>query len=432
VKIERDIKIAEEVELPSHVKRRIRETFGHDLTADQVVTQIIRNVRENGDAALFEYSEKLDGAVISKFEVTAEEIEAAKNSVDEALLASLEIAADRIRTFHQKQISALPIGKTDFGEGVGQVLGPLERVGVYAPGGKASYPSTVLMTAIPAKVAGVDEVILASPPRPDGHIPSLTLAAAAIAGVDRLFAIGGASAVAALAFGTDSVPKVDKICGPGNIFVMLAKKQVFGVVGVDGLQGPTETIVLADGSANPVSCAADLLAQAEHDEMASAIMITDSAELGEKVSDEVAQQMARLPRSEIVNSSMAQHGGIHVVGSMQEAIEAVNDYAPEHLCLLVENPDEIVGKIRHSGGIFVGESSPEVMGDYVAGPSHVMPTGGTARFSSPLNVLDFLKVTSLVALDERSFNELAPHAAAIARAEGLTAHEQAVYKRFNK
>ena len=432
MKIERDIKIAEEVELPSHVKRRIRETFGHDLTADQVVTQIIRNVRENGDAALFEYSEKLDGAVISKFEVTAEEIEAAKNSVDEALLASLEIAADRIRTFHQKQISALPIGKTDFGEGVGQVLGPLERVGVYAPGGKASYPSTVLMTAIPAKVAGVDEVILASPPRPDGHIPSLTLAAAAIAGVDRLFAIGGASAVAALAFGTDSVPKVDKICGPGNIFVMLAKKQVFGVVGVDGLQGPTETIVLADGSANPVSCAADLLAQAEHDEMASAIMITDSAELGEKVSDEVAQQMARLPRSEIVNSSMAQHGGIHVVGSMQEAIEAVNDYAPEHLCLLVENPDEIVGKIRHSGGIFVGESSPEVMGDYVAGPSHVMPTGGTARFSSPLNVLDFLKVTSLVALDERSFNELAPHAAAIARAEGLTAHEQAVYKRFNK
>lgn len=430
MKIKRNIEIAGALELPPHVKRRIQGTFGQELTADEAVERIISEVRSRGDAALFEYTRELDGAIISRFEVSSGEIEEAREQVDRDLLDSLLFAAERIRSFHEKQRDVLPIGRSDLGEGVGQVLAPLERVGIYAPGGSASYPSTVLMTVIPARVAGVDEVFLATPPRPDGRVPALTLAAAAIAGADRVFSVGGAMAIAAMAFGTESVPRVDKICGPGNIFVMLAKRKVFGVVDIDGLQGPTETVVLADDSADPVSCAADLLAQAEHDEMASAIMITPSQALAEKVSDELERQKAALSRSEIAGISMAQRGGILLAGSMDEAIEAINDYAPEHLCLLVENADEIVPRLRHAGGIFIGENSPEVLGDYVAGPSHVMPTGGTARFSSPLNVLDFLKVTSLIQLDETSMRELGPHAVAIARAEGLTAHEAAARKRL--
>ena len=439
MKIIRDLEIArstllkrssaEAVKLPPQVEQRIRETFGEELTAEAVVARIVGDIKSRGDAALFEYIQKLDRAKLDRLEVSSDEIVAAKGAADEGLLNSLEIAARRIWDFHLRQRDSLPIGRSEFGEGIGQILAPLERVGVYAPGGTASYPSTVLMTAIPAKVAGVDEVILATPPRPDGHIPPLTLAAAQIAGVDRVFAVGGAAAIASLALGTESVPKVDKICGPGNIFVMLAKKQVFGAVAIDGLQGPTETIVLADDSASSISCAADLLAQAEHDELSSAIIITTSASLAEKVSDEVERQLAELDRGEIARKSLEQHGGIVVTESMDEAIELVNTYAPEHLCLLVEDSDSVAGKIRHSGGIFIGESSPEVLGDYVAGPSHVMPTGGTARFSSPLNVLDFLKVTSLVELNEKLFKELAPHAEAIASAEGLTAHAEAVRKR---
>lgn len=417
---------AESVELPVHVKRRIIETFGQELTADEVVRRIIQNVRANGDAALIEYAEILDGAELKQVEVPGEEIAAAKKEVDEHLLVSLKIAADNIRNFHQRQRDTLPIGRTELGEGVGQILAPLERVGVYAPGGTASYPSTVLMTAIPARAAGVDEIILATPPKKDGRIPPLTLAAAEIAGVDRVFAIGGAPAIAGLAFGTESVPRVDKICGPGNIFVMLAKKQVFGAVDIDGLQGPTETIVLADDSANPVSCAADLLAQAEHDELSSAIMITTSASLAEKVASEVERQLSELERNGIARRSLDERGGIVVVGSVDEAIDIVNAYAPEHLCLLGQDAQSVTDRIRHAGGIFIGESSPEVLGDYVAGPSHVMPTGGTARFSSPVNVLDFLKVTSLVSLDEKSFQALGSHATAIARAEGLTAHAKAI------
>ncbi len=439
MKIIRDLEIARNtllkrspagtVKLPPQVKQRISDTFGEELTAEAVVERIITDVRNNGDAALFDYAQKLDGATIDRFEVAPEMILEAKEKADEKLLASLRIAAERIRDFHIRQHDSLPIGRSEFGDGIGQILAPLERVGVYAPGGTASYPSTVLMTAIPAKAAGVDEVILATPAQHDGNIPPLTLAAAQIAGVDRVFAIGGAAAIAALAFGTESVPKVDKICGPGNIFVMLAKKQVFGTVAIDGLQGPTETVVLADDSASPVSCAADLLAQAEHDELSSAIMITTSELLAEEVSIEVERQLDDLSRSEIALKSLEQRGGIVVVASMDEAIDLVNTYAPEHLCLLVRDADSVAGEIRHSGGIFIGESSPEVLGDYVAGPSHVMPTGGTARFSSPLNILDFLKITSRVGLNERSFKELGPHAEAIARAEGLTAHARAVLKR---
>lgn len=420
---------AETVEVPPHVKGRIVETFGQELSADEVVAKIVRKVRDAGDAALLEYAEILDGASLTHLEISREEIAAAKSNVDNKLLSSLKIASDRIRGFHQKQRDLLPLGTRELGNGVGQVLAPLERVGVYAPGGTASYPSTVLMTAIPARAAGVDEVILATPAKSDGHIPPLTLAAAEIAQVDRVYAIGGAPAVAALAYGTESVPRVDKICGPGNIFVMLAKKQVFGAVDIDGLQGPTETVVLADESANPVSCAADLLAQAEHDELSSAIMITTSLEQAQKVSVEVAKQLAELERAGIAEKSLEKRGGIVVTDSMDEAIGLVNEYAPEHLCLLVNDSDSVVSKIRHSGGIFIGESSPEVLGDYVAGPSHVMPTGGTARFSSPINVLDFLKVVSLVSLDGNSFRELGPHAVALSRAEGLSAHAKAVEKR---
>ncbi len=423
---------AESVDLPAHVKARIIETFGQELTADEVVRRIIQNVRSKGDAALIEYAEILDGADLKQVEVPREEIVAAKKEVDENLLVSLKIAADNIRNFHQNQRDTLPVGRTELGAGVGQVLAPLERVGVYAPGGTASYPSTVLMTAIPARAAGVDEIILATPPKKDGHIPPLTLVAAEIAEVDRVFAIGGAPAIAGLAFGTESVPRVDKICGPGNIFVMLAKKQVFGAVDIDGLQGPTETIVLADDSANPVSCAADLLAQAEHDELSSAIMITTSELTAERVAIEVERQLNELERSGIAQKSLEERGGIVVADSMNEAIDLVNAYAPEHLCLLGQDAQLIAGRIRHSGGIFIGESSPEVLGDYVAGPSHVMPTGGTARFSSPVNVLDFLKVTSLVELNEESFETLGRHAADIARAEGLTAHAKAVDRRNRK
>jgi len=440
LKIIRDISIAQNTilervpggsaDLPSHVKGRILEAFGEQLTADEVVKKIIGRVRDRGDAALLEYTQIFDGADLDRLEVPKSEIVAAKETVDSKLLGSLQVAAGKIEEFHRRQREKLPIGKTELGDGVGQIMAPLERVGVYAPGGTASYPSTVLMTVIPAKMAGVDEVILATPPRHDSHIPPLTLAAAEIAGADRVFCMGGAPAIAALAYGTESVPRVDKICGPGNIFVMLAKKQVFGVVDIDGLQGPTETVVLADESANPVSCAADLLAQAEHDEMSSAIMITTSMSLAENVSDEVDRQLVELERSSIASKSLEQHGAIVVTGSMDEAIDLVNMYAPEHLCLLVKDADTIVPKIRHSGGIFIGESSPEVLGDYVAGPSHVMPTGGTARFSSPLNVTDFLKITSLVYLNESSFKELGSHAAAIARAEGLSAHARAVERRY--
>jgi histidinol dehydrogenase len=421
---------AESVELPPQVKQRIKEAFGKELAPDEVVRQIITNVQMGGDAAVLEYIQKLEGARLTRLEVPEKEITTARNNIEGELLAALQTAAERIRDFHQKQRDLLPMGRIELVEGLGQVIAPLERVGIYAPGGMASYPSTVLMTAIPARVAGVGEIILTTPPRPNGHIPPLILAAADIAGVDRVFAIGGAQAIAALAFGTESIPRVDKICGPGNIFVMLAKKQVFGAVDIDGLQGPTETIVLADDCANPASCAADLLAQAEHDKLATAIMITTSLELAGEVNAEVELQLVGLERRKIAETSLEQRGGIVVVNYMNEAIQLVNDYAPEHLCLLVRDAESVAARIRNAGGIFIGESSPEVIGDYMAGPSHVMPTGGTARFSSPLSVTDFLKITSLIALNKETVKRLGTKAAVIARAEGLTAHVAAVERRI--
>ena len=394
--------------------------------AYETVQQILGEVRARGDSALFDYTREIDGVELARLEVTREEITQSRNVASKELVSALELAAERVRSFHVAQKRSLGL---EFVEGgLGFLVRPLERVGIYVPGGKASYPSTVLMTAIPAGVAGVDEVVVTTPPAPDGTVPASTLVAADIAKVDRIFKVGGAQAVAAMAYGTESVPRVDKICGPGNVFVTLAKKQVYGIVGIDGLHGPTETVILADDSASPVLCAADLLAQAEHDEMASAILITTSPRMAGEVNEEVERQLAQLERQAIARQSLERNGVIVVVDNIDEAIELVNLYAPEHLCLAMRDARSYLDRIRHAGGIFI--ESPEALGDYTAGPSHVMPTGRTARFGSPLSVLDFLKVSILVDLDDEALKALGPAAATIARAEGLTAHALSVERRL--
>jgi histidinol dehydrogenase len=416
--------LAEPQETHSSVKNRIKEIFSEELSIQQAVERILNDVRSGGDAALLSYAKKIDGVELTDLEVSPEEIIRSYSKVDKDIISAMELAADKIRSFHLKhmQRSSTASGKG----GIGQLVRPLERIGLYVPGGTASYPSTVLMTAIPARVAGVGEVIVVTPPGQDRTIPPVTLAASYIAGVDRIFKVGGAQAVAALAFGTESVPKVDKICGPGNIFVQQAKRMVYGEVGIDGLYGPTETIIIADDTANPSVCAADLLAQAEHDQLATAILITTSSELAGKVDVEVANRLSEMKRKQIAMESIENRGYIIVVQNMEKAIELANLYAPEHLSLIVTNAELYVEKIKNAGGIFIGEESAETIGDYVAGPSHVMPTGGTASFGSPLTVDDFLKVTSVVAIDKKTLKELGPAAAAIARVEGLSEHARAV------
>jgi len=344
-----------------------------------------------------------------------------------SLRQSLELAAERIRTFHllQKEHSA----KSFLVNGLGQKVTPVARVGIYVPGGTASYPSTVLMTAIPAKVAGVKQIIIATPPGKSGKISAVVLAAAHLAGVDTIYRAGGAQAIAAMAFGTQSIPKVDKICGPGNIFVVLAKELAFGYVGIDGLAGPTETVILADETANPAICAADLLAQAEHDVMASAILVATSLKLADAVNKQVEKQLARLERATIAAKSISQHGGIVVVKSLQDGIDLINSFAPEHVSLMVKSPARWVKKIENAGCIFVGEASAEAFGDYAAGPSHVLPTGGSARFSSALGISEFLKVTGVVKLSKSTARRLAQATIEIAEAEGLTAHAEAARAR---
>ena len=385
------------------LKQRLKEMFGSE-DPEQVVRYIIDEVRSRGDGALFDFTLKIDGVALDLLEVDRQQIASAYKEVDSGLVAALELAAERIRSFHISQNDS--IGKGFTGRGLGQLMRPLERVGLYAPGGTAAYPSTVLMTAIPANVAGVKETILASSPKAGGVVPPSILVAADIAGVDRVFCVGGAQAIAAMAFGTASIPKVDKICGPGNIFVVLAKKLVYGVVDIDGLQGPSEVIIVADGTADPGYCAADLLAQAEHDPLASAILITTSPRLADEVDREVERQMAGLSRRAIVAESLKTGGRIVVVASIDEAIELANLYAPEHLCLVGDDAAGWVDKVSNAGCVFVGGQSTVVLGDYVAGPSHVLPTGGTARFSSPLNVADFIKFINLVGLDEADVKRL--------------------------
>ena len=395
---------------------------------EAAVRQIINDVRQHGDNALFELTEKFDGAKLKMLEVKAAQVKAAYKKVDVKLVNALNLAAERIGAFHQAQKErALPTythGKT------GWIVRPLERVGVYAPGGTASYPSTVLMTAIPAKVADVKEVILVTPPGKDGKISPAILVAADIAGVNRIFSVGGAQAIAALAFGTESVPRVDKICGPGNIYVFLAKKLVYGVVGIDGLQGPSEVVVIADETANPDYCASDLLAQAEHGGLSSAILITDSKSLADKAVQSIEKKLKTLSRQAIIKESLANTGMIVIVKNMTEAIELTNLYAPEHVLLLVRPNTAYEEQIVNAGCIVFGQQATVAMSDYVSGPSHTLPTEGTARFSSPLNVLDFLKITNVSSVGDTLINLAGGAASTIARVEGLDAHAQAIELRM--
>jgi len=421
--------VAGEYAISPALKKKLQEMFGSE-DPQQVAGQIIDDVRQRGDAALLEYTSKIDGVQLESLELSQQQIDRALKQVDSRMMTALKLAADQIYKFHTTQNEGLLTGVTCMGTGT--MMRPIEKVGIYIPGGTAAYPSTVLMTAIPARIAGVSQVYMVTPPAADGNVPVDTLVAASIARVDRVFCIGGAQAIAALAYGTQTVPKVDKVCGPGNIFVMLAKKLVYGAVDIDGLQGPSEVVIIADKTASPEACAAEMLAQAEHDPLASAILITDSPELAEKTNEEVDKQIADLSRKEIASEALANGGLIAVVDSIEEAIELSNIFAPEHLCLDIKGAEQYIGNITNAGCIFIGDEPTVVMGDYVAGPSHALPTAGTARFSSPLNVTDFVKFTNIVNVDKTKLRELGPAAMIIARAEGLEAHARAVQKRLEK
>ncbi len=405
---------------PPAVLDTVERAFGKGVTPAQVVARILASVRDEGDIALRHWTETLDKVSLIDFHVPTDQLASAFGSLPEPLARALTTAADRIRVFHQRQ----PVASwttNDLGGTLGQRIRPVRRVGIYVPGGSAPLPSSLLMSAIPAQVAGVKEIVVCTPPKPHQAIR----AAAHLCGVERVFQIGGAQAIAAMAFGTESVPKVDKIVGAGNLFVTLAKQQVYGLVGLDGLAGPTETVIIADATANAAWVAADLLAQAEHDPLASAILLTPDRALAEAVQVAVARQIESLSRAEIIAQSLARRGGIVITPDLSIAAALADEYAPEHLCLSVDDPQRLAETIRNAGGLFVGERSFEVLGDYVAGPSHVMPTGGTARFASPLNVLDFVKITSLIALDADSSATLSRLAVELARAELLTAHAAA-------
>jgi histidinol dehydrogenase len=416
----------EDVEVSPPLQASLDRMFGAGTTPAQAVDRIIADVRAEGDEALRRFSRDIEGVEIAAVAVDQAELARAVEELDPALAGALRLAAERIERFHARQARQSWVDWSDQGA-LGQIVVPLERVGVYVPAGTAPLPSSLLMAAIPARVAGVSEVVVCTPPqRETGKVDPLILAAASIAGVDTVYQLGGAQAIAAMAFGTDSVRRVDKIVGPGNIFVVLAKRAVYGVVDIEALPGPTETLVIADASADARLAAADLLAQAEHDTIASAIMLTTSADLAVAVQAEVGRQLEELGRADIAAIALERRGGIVVVPSIEDAIRLSNEYAPEHLCLLVDDPWRYVGLVRNAGGIFLGERSFEVLGDYVAGPSHIMPTGGTARFASPLNVDHFRKVISLIGLNDKGLSEIADAAARLADAEGLTAHANAV------
>lgn len=396
--------------------------FGERLSPLDTVSRIIGDVREGGDRAVRELNRALDGVDGKCLEVSASDLDASAGLVDPRILEAFTHAAQRVRRFHE---AAKPRDWMDFTAGYGSITRACESVGVYVPGGSVPLPSTVLMTAIPAKVAGVSQVILCSPGGPNGLPDPTVMAAARIAEVDRVFAIGGAQAVAAMAYGTETVPSVDMVCGPGNVFVTLAKKQVYGDVGIDGLYGPTETLIVADQTANPTLCAADLLAQAEHDPMARPVLLCTSESLAEDVSREVDSRLERLERGSVARVSVEGQGCIAVIPDLEQAMEVANWFAPEHMCLSVEDPWTWVGSVRNAGALFLGDFSHEVLGDYVAGPSHVMPTSGTARFNSGVGVHTFLKTTPIIALGDEESIALSDAAAIMARAEGLTAHAEA-------
>ena len=408
------------------------EVFARDNIApdvEGVVAQIIANVIKNGDDALREYAAKFDKVQLTSLEVTQQEIDEAFQAVEPEFLDILREAAANIRAFHEKQVrNSFLLNNTD-GIVVGQKVTPIEKVGLYVPGGTAAYPSTVLMDSVPAKIAGCREIVIVTPPGKDGKVNPVILAAARIAGVDRIFKVGGAQAIAALAYGTQTLPKVDKIVGPGNAYVAEAKKQVFGKVSIDMIAGPSEILVVADSTANPRFVAADLLSQAEHDKMASAVLVTDSYAFAEAVSKELEIQIPQLPRAEIARASIENNGKIIIAKSIASAIQISNEIAPEHLELCIDEPFEWLDKIKHAGSIFMGRNCPEALGDYFAGPNHTLPTSGTARFSSPLSVDDFVKKSQFTYYTKSALEKVAQNVAYFARQEGLEAHARSAVVR---
>lgn len=417
------------VEPSPTLAKGIERVFGEAISLEEAVRRILVDVQQRGEAAVVDWTEKIDGVRLANLLVAEEEIEAAYRGIPAALRQALHFAADRIRAFHEKQPVQSWLDWSADGSALGQRILPLERVGVYAPGGTAPYPSTLLMCAVPARVAGVKEVIVTTPSGREDKIAPVLLAAAKVAEVDAVYRLGGAQAVGSMAYGLKSMPKVDKIVGPGNIFVTLAKRQVYGLVDIDGLPGPTETLVIADEAADPALVAADLLAQAEHDTLASAILVTPSQLLVEAVQREISHQLEQLSRAEIIAESLQNQGGAVICADLEEAVELGNLYGPEHMCLHVEAPWALVGKVKNAGGLFLGEHAYEVLGDYTAGPTHVMPTMGTARFASPLSVRDFTKIITIFGLEATEAKAISQAAQILAEAEGLDAHATAVRKR---
>lgn len=416
-----------ERELINQLKARSGEI---DRKVTSAVTDILNNVKQNGDDAVREYTLKFDGHMPSKFEISREEIDSSPDKCDRDFILALYKAADNIRDFHARQKQQSWLEPKQNGVILGQRIGGLKRVGVYVPGGTAAYPSSVLMNVIPAKIAGVKEIVMVTPPQKDGTANPDILAAAKIAGVDRVFLMGGAQAVAALAYGTQSVPKVDKIVGPGNIFVATAKKLLYGTVDIDMIAGPSEILIVADKSANPKFLAADLMSQAEHDKMASAILLTTSEETANETAKELSCQMQTLERRDIIEQSLNDFGAIIVCKDISEAVDFANELAPEHLELAVENPMEYIGRVDNAGSVFLGHYSPEPLGDYFAGPNHVLPTSGTARFFSPLSVDSFIKKSSFIYYTEPALSEAKDDIIKLAETEGLTAHANSIKVRF--
>lgn len=409
------------------IKRSIESGTTEQLA---VVKNIISDIRTLGDKALRDYTEKFDRVVLESFLVTENELNEAYGQVDSEFISIVQEAAENIRRFHEKQLRPSWMTTEENGSILGQKITPLDSVGVYVPGGTAAYPSSVLMNVIPAKVAGVKRIVMVSPPDREGKLPAAVLVAAKEAGVEEIYKVGGAQAIGALAYGTESIASVDKITGPGNIFVALAKREVFGDVDIDMIAGPSEIAIIADETARADEVAADLLSQAEHDPRACSVLVTPSMALAEEVSLEVEKQLALLPRKEIASRSIADFGVIYVTSSIEEAVETVNQLAPEHLEILTQNGIELLGKIRHAGAIFIGRYSSEPVGDYFAGPNHVLPTNGTARFSSPLNVDDFQKKSSVIIYSEKALKDNGEKIAKFARMEGLEAHARAVELRL--
>ncbi|MCD7774550.1 MAG: histidinol dehydrogenase [Clostridiales bacterium] len=399
---------------------------------EKIVEDIIENVKENGDKALFEYCEKFDKCRLQSLLVSEEEIDEAFNSTDDYFIETLKQAKENIAAFHEKQLRNNFVVTKDDGIILGQKITPVEKAGLYVPGGTAAYPSTVLMDAVPAQIAGVKEIVMVTPPSADGKINPAILTAAKIAGVTKIFKVGGAQAIAALAYGTETVPKVDKIVGPGNIFVATAKKQVYGKVSIDMIAGPSEILVIAEPSCEPENVAADLLSQAEHDKMASAVLITTDKEFAKRVAEETERQIKLLPRAEIAEASIENNGKIFIVDSIKKAVELSNEIAPEHLEVCVDNPFELLPDIKNAGSIFLGKNVPEALGDYFAGPNHTLPTSGTAKFSSPLSVDDFIKKSSFIYYSHDALEKSHERIEDFANREGLQAHGKSVSIRFDK